>query len=134
MNDSLLKNKFRKPFQIVLIFLLSALVSGCVHQPKVTHAPTNLQRERPWPKTLNEAVEILISELSSTDKETIKAMKKEDLIRFHFGWGTRIRNEFGLWAGNTALLKSCNASHPDDASGVIIESVWKRLQEDGDGP
>jgi uncharacterized protein DUF6794 len=51
-----------------------------------------------------------------------------------------IRNAFGLWQGNAALLKSCAEArygpgpdamfmHPDDASGVIIEAVWRRLQQ-----
>ncbi|NLS93981.1 MAG: hypothetical protein GXX96_17620 [Planctomycetaceae bacterium] len=82
-----------------------------------------------WPKTLEEATARLIADMSDDDKQTVRSTKKEDLIEFHFGWGTGIRNSFGLWQGNDALLKSCDKKHPDDASMVIIESVWKRLNE-----
>jgi len=54
---------------------------------------------------------------------------EEQLIRFHHGWGTGIRNEFGLWKGNKELLADCHAEHPDDASMVIIQAVWERLQK-----
>lgn len=40
----------------------------------------------------------------------------------------RLRNNFGLWAQNTALLENTGKSQPDDAAGVIIEALWSRLQ------
>lgn len=46
-----------------------------------------------------------------------------------------IRNAFGLWGGNVALMQSGAQArgypfiHPDDASVVIIEAVWERLQK-----
>ncbi len=42
-----------------------------------------------------------------------------------------IRNAYGLWAGNKALLESCGSAniHPDECSMTIIEAVWDRLQE-----
>ena len=56
-------------------------------------------------------------------------MKKKDLISLHFGLGEYIRNEFGLWQGNSELLESCFPGgyppDPDEISGVIIEAVWK---------
>jgi hypothetical protein len=59
----------------------------------------------------------------------VRGTPRGDLIRFHHGWGTGIRNAFGLWGGNRALLDSCGGGHPDDASMVIIEAVWKHLHE-----
>ncbi|OLP20086.1 hypothetical protein BST81_02280 [Leptolyngbya sp. 'hensonii'] len=82
----------------------------------------------PWPQTLEEAVESIMAELSQEDKITVRNTPREDLIRFHHGWGTGIRNSFGLWQGNQALLQACNSTFPDDASMVIIEAVWEQLQ------
>jgi hypothetical protein len=82
-----------------------------------------------WPKTLEEATSQLIEKMTDTDKETVRETPREDLIVFHMGWGMAIRNGFGLWQGNDALLESCGVQHPDDASGVIIESVWRRLND-----
>ena len=87
-----------------------------------------------WPQTVGKAVDLLVGALSEQDKQRIRAMPKDDLIQFHFGWGMSIRNAFGLWGGNAALMRSCAEvsgrafMHPDDASMVIIEAVWQRLR------
>ncbi len=68
--------------------------------------------------------------MSFERKQKIKGTKKEDLIKYHFGWGMGIRNSYGLWKGNTELLKSCGGEdiHPDSCSMVIINRVWDLLQ------
>ena len=83
------------------------------------------------PKTLAEAVERLDRILDPNDKRSLAKTPKDDLeVIYHFGLGTAIRNAFELHTGNPALLASCGASHPDDASTVIIEALWDRLQKD----
>ena len=74
----------------------------------------------------------ILAGLSERDKETLRRTKREDLIRFHHGWGTGIRNYYGLWRGNKELLRSAcgrEPCHPDDASMVIIERVWEAVQD-----
>ena len=82
-----------------------------------------------WPSNLDQAVARLIDGMDDADKKMLRDTKKGDLVLFHHGWGTGIRNEFGLWRGNTNLLADCHAEHPDDASTVIIDAVWRRLQK-----
>jgi hypothetical protein len=84
-----------------------------------------------WPKTLDEAVEILIKRLDSSQIAILKNASLEDLIDYHFTWGMSIRNGFGLWKGNTALLTDCGFLdfEADDASLFIIETVAKRVKE-----
>ena len=82
-----------------------------------------------WPSTLDQAVTRLIADMDDADRKMVRDSKQEDLILFHHGWGTAIRNEFGLRRGNTELLADCHSKDPDDASMLIIQSVWKRLQE-----
>ena len=62
---------------------------------------------RDWPQTVDEAVDRLLVGLSDKDKETVRSTPKDELYKFHFGWGMGIRNGFGLWQGNAALMKSC---------------------------
>ena len=86
----------------------------------------------PLPSTLAEAVAHILSEMSVDDKRLVRETKREDLIKFHFGWGMGIRNALGLWSGNDALLRSAcceGLCHPDDASMKIIEAVWDELQK-----
>ena len=82
-----------------------------------------------WPKTKKEAVELILSELDEESIQRLKFESKEDMIQYHHGWGTGIRNSFGLWRGNEALLEDLGDKnmHPDDASGVIIKAVWQAI-------
>lgn len=89
--------------------------------------------ERKWPETIDEAVGVVLASLTEDDKSKITAMNDSDLVGLHFSLGLWIRNNFGLWQGNQKLMQTIEQQnpgiHPDDASMVIIEAVWDRLQE-----
>ena len=87
------------------------------------------------PKTVDEAIEKILSIISHKDAVIIANMDCDDLSTLQFSLGTYIGREFGLWSGNLDLLNS-GASidgdpdfHPDFAPSVIIEKLWERLQE-----
>ncbi len=79
-------------------------------------------------KVVNEAVPVLLSEMSGRDKLILRNTKKEDLIMFHLTWGAEIRNKFDLWSGNGVLTKDVKVTHPDRVSTIIMEAVWEELQ------
>jgi hypothetical protein len=87
------------------------------------------------PKTIQEAVETLISSLSLKDKADIANMKKDELFRLEPILENTIRDHFGLRSGNDRLMQSCRSVSGDhdlqenDASSVIISELWKRLRE-----
>lgn len=93
-----------------------------------------------WPQSVEEAVDRILQGMSDEEKHLVRATPRDDLILFHHGWGAGIRNSFGLWNGNRALMRSCamargggpgsSIMYPDDASLVIMEAVWERLQEE----
>jgi len=95
---------------------------------------TNRKPSKP-PKTVDQAVERLISELSFKDKTTIANMAEVELSVLHTTTGEYIRNEFGLWSGNKDLMTSCcffakrDKVSEDDASSIIIRELWKRLRK-----
>lgn len=94
-------------------------------------------KAKQWPKTLGAAVTRIVSGLSEEDKKTVRETPENDVIMFHHGWGTGIRNSFGLWGGNEELLKSaCGGKlcHPDDASMIIIQGVWEALRTEAKKP
>ncbi|BCD89150.1 hypothetical protein PSm6_55570 [Pseudomonas solani] len=84
-----------------------------------------------WPTTVQATVADILASMTPEDKATIRQTKKDDLIMYHHGWGTGIRNYYGLWRGNSTLIESAcgEGCHPDDASMVIIEAVWSALQQ-----
>ena len=87
------------------------------------------------PKTVEEAVENILSIISPKDAVTIANMAEDDLSTLEFSLGTYIGREFGIWSGNRELLYSCGLVEsdpdlpPDFAPTTIIEKLWDRLQE-----
>ena len=82
------------------------------------------------PKTVAEAVDRLVAGLSEDERRRLRDMGKDDLILLHHTWGLGIRNKFGLWGENEALIQSLPPEHRwgDDASMFLIEAVWERLR------
>ncbi|WP_133717260.1 DUF6794 domain-containing protein [Methylocaldum gracile] len=80
------------------------------------------------PRTLREAVDRLTLLLSQAEKDKIAAASSADAIIVHFSLGAYIRKVFGLWRGNKALMASCGALNPEEASVVIIRELWARLR------
>jgi len=81
-----------------------------------------------WPPSLAEAVDWNLRHMAAADLAEVKKTPRRDLIKFHHGWGTWIRNNFGLWRGNRRLIDACGGVHPDDCSMKVIEATWERLQ------
>ncbi len=84
-----------------------------------------------WPETVEAVTKMIIADMPEKNRLIIKGTKWQDLIKYHHGWGTGIRNHYGLWRGNQKLLLAAcgKPCHPDDASVIIIEAVWVELQK-----
>ena len=95
-------------------------------RPRVAPGP----RGKPeLPRTLTEAVDQIVDRLSEKDKGLVRSTPREDLIRFHHGWGMGIRNGFGLWGQNPDLIADLGTGLDADAGSMkIIEAVWERLR------
>ncbi len=95
-----------------------------------------VEKDVSFPSTYEEAVSYLLNDLTDEDKDLLRATPKSELIDCHFGWGMGIRDNLGLWGHNNKLLKSCanhvgkKEIHPDDASMILIEGVWGKLQDE----
>lgn len=87
------------------------------------------------PQSVNEAVHVLMSEMILKDKAKIANMSEFDLEFLNVTLGMYIRDNFRLWTGNDALMDSCkklslnDELHPDSASQIIIDALWKKLQD-----
>jgi hypothetical protein len=120
--------------------LVVLLVGGCAASTEshgrgmdVGSDEARFLEEGEWPRTCDEAVTWVVSHLDANRVEVIKTTPRDQLIQFHHGRGTGIRNNFGLWRGNRELPDSCLALepgaqyHPDSVSMIIIEQTWDRL-------
>lgn len=66
--------------------------------------------------------------LDDEQKIIIATIPEDDLIDLHFGLGREIRNGFGLHNPDSKLLAACGVVHADDAAGMIIQVLWRRLR------
>ena len=78
------------------------------------------------PATVREAVEYLRRTMPQQALAELAALAEDQLIQTHYGLGAGIRNE--VLRQNPALLKDTGHRHPDDASAVIVEALWRELQ------
>lgn len=102
------------------IFVLITVLSG--------YAPTTIT-DRNLPSTLDEAIIQLKRTLSEEDLNHIKNGSEDDLALLHHGFGTGLRNSWGLWSGSSLSqwFNKKGIDHPDDMSGIIILSLYRDL-------
>lgn len=81
------------------------------------------------PSTLDEAIDILYRELDDDFKKKFLNLGHS---AYHHGFGTTIRNEWGLWEEKSVLYKffkkTFDLEHADDMSGLILEGLYSKLQ------
>lgn len=78
------------------------------------------------PATVREAVEYLRRTMPQQALAELAALAEDQLIQTHYGLGAGIRND--MLRDNPALRKDTGHRHPDDASAVIVEALWRELQ------
>jgi hypothetical protein len=87
------------------------------------------------PKTVEDAVNFLLSLLDKETMEIFAGRSEKDLKHYHCTAGVLIKNEFKLVEGNMELLNSCRkfANEYDldgkGASIVILKELWNSLKQ-----
>ncbi len=121
-----------------VVMILEKVVQILIDEDKKSDVDFGIDTKRKsstLPKTVDQAVERLIDELSLKDRTTLGNLTEDELSLLHINLGEYIRNEFGLWSGNDDLMASCctiakmGKIHEDEASSIIIRELWKRLRE-----
>ncbi|MEW6664128.1 MAG: putative molybdenum carrier protein [Thermodesulfobacteriota bacterium] len=110
------------------------LLKAVHHMATISEEPGHHRTSPDLPVTIEEAVNALIEVMSLKDRTKLANMPEEDLRDFQHALGPYVRNKLGLWANDSELLRACQAEsgpgklHPDSASSLIIEKLWKRLR------
>ena len=84
------------------------------------------------PKTIDEAAELLISDLSATHQDILSKLDDQEFDRFYESVAKFVLDDFELWSGNEALLWSCYTNDNDRAAEpakIILNRVREMLQE-----
>lgn len=99
------------------------------------------------PKDLGDCFIELDKQLSEVDKNEMKALpKRDDMIKYHFGLGMWMRNNWGLWGGSRLqkYFTDRKIGHPDDMSSVVLffyhdwlngkKETWKDWEKNPKNP
>jgi len=87
------------------------------------------------PRTIDEAVERLLSNMPLKDKISVANMSAVELPNLHVTLGAYVLDNFDLLSGNWELMKSCRAKsktalqHNEDAVGIILDAIWEELRK-----
>jgi len=93
------------------------------------------QSKAMYPRTVEEAVDRLISEVPLKDKILMAKMDNTELHVLDKTLGRYLRNNYGLKRRGGELMKDCRYRaknrdlEPDQASALIIEAFWKQVRE-----
>lgn len=94
-----------------------------IHQDK--KSPTGVY----VPISFDDALKELDYMLPPEAKRDIKNCTIGDMLSYHDGFGTWIRNNWCLWRGGALAddMKRLGFTHPDDMSGAIFDSYWLKV-------
>ena len=119
--------------QLCLLLTLAALAPAPVGAADPPAKPGSCPHAlKPLPRNVTRAVDRIVADMYPELREKLLTTKREDLVQFQQDWGKGIRTQLCLVAGgNDQLVRSaCKGElcHPEEASQIIMEAVWDRLQ------
>lgn len=83
------------------------------------------------PRDLEDALRTLQARLDPRVLQYIRdsVPTAKDMSALHMSIGLGLRNEWGLWAGSRLAIyfNQIGIMHPDDMSGVLLTSLWRRV-------
>lgn len=114
---------------LIVLSLLAVCLSPAAATKKDS-APKEQKKEVYIPKDLDDCFRELDRLLRPDDIEKIKKGEIK-AIEMHMGLGMGLRNQWGLWGGShlAKYFNQMGIFHPDDMSGIILESYVRRLQK-----
>lgn len=85
----------------------------------------------PLPRTVDEAVDVLISDLTTQQMDAMSHMSDEAFEALCRQVAPYLDHDFHLWSGNDQLLMHCLDSVPDatgaDPTRIIMDQMRERL-------
>lgn len=111
------------------MLLLAGALAGCAPR-HVPSRPIAALTAKTVPRTPDEAMLILDLSLSLEDRKEYADSTGAQLTMRHFGFGTGLRNEWGLWGRKSELyrwFKRRGVTHPEEISGILIAGYFHHV-------
>jgi hypothetical protein len=109
----------------ILLFTIFEITSF----PNPSATPIHIQESVYVPKDLEDCFVQLEKILTKEEMEKIRSEPESNMGQYFLELGARMRNDWGL-RGNSRLAEwfnSVGVHHPDDMSGIILNSFWRHL-------
>ena len=128
------------PIRFLQGLIVALLIVGCASAEKsqdkarlldavpVVENPDHGEKDY-IPQDLYDAINHLKKLLQPEQIQEMKDGSEKEMARYHHGLGTWMRNSWGLWRGSSISewFNSIGIEHPDDMSGIILDSLWRDL-------
>jgi hypothetical protein len=98
--------------------------------PSASHSDPESETSDRIPKTLDEALNVMMAGLTDDDRKFIEEAGEDYAGVAHFGCGMAMRNSWGLW-GNSPLSRyfaRLGIYHAEDMSGIINLAFSRRVR------
>ena len=114
---------------ILLAFLLSACKDTSGKSSDEPHKDANSPTGYYIPRDLDDALTEVDRIMGAKGREDVLKASEREMIQYHFGLGQWMRNNWGLWKGLglAQYFNQLGIHHPDDMSGIILDSYWRRI-------
>ena len=91
--------------------------------------------KKEMPHNLEECFSELERQLTPEQLETFRDVKESEVIRYHRGLGTWIRNSWGLWRNSqlAEYFRNMGIQHPDDVSHEILTEFHRHMNRKLEG-
>ncbi len=133
-------NEYRYVDRHVTVIVEGALLLDIMDAPqgsRIEDFPKDkyLQKLQALPKTVDEAVNQIISDMSLEERVELANFDKEDLRVINYSFSIFIRNQLFMKDVNKELFESCREISGNKnlneatAALVIIEKLWERLRD-----
>jgi len=128
------KNIYHETLNILESVFYMGLIGTDIMDPLSATYQNKVRELIKRPKTVEQAVDMLISKLTFKEKTRIANMREEKLKSLQSSLGIYIRNEFRLISENDELMESCydlsgkDEIDENEACALIIRELWKKLQ------
>ena len=127
---------YRDTFYVIEGALLLSLVDAKYDQTINDYTNEQLLENLPLPpKTVDDAVELLIDGMTLRDRNRIANMEIDGLVMLHNDLGTYMKDVFRLDHDNEEILESCRkiarqaVKDADDIAAVIVGTLYKKLKD-----
>ena len=120
---------------IQAVFFLNLTETNMSNSIHAHAAPGNESRPASSPKTIEEAVDLILNNMSLKNRSTMANLREEELPSLQLTLGLYIKRQLDKWPHDEEFSASCMAASREEGMDessltiVMIKKVWKKLRK-----